>query len=232
MTEIEEEKIKESSWPERLFRALGALVLIAGLLYLSGVYQFFFYQRTPATVEQLPLSSEFADEIIAVPLAVIVFTAEFGGSVRDRANIERLTANASRIWEQAAVALKVVRFERIYLDADELRSLRRDPVGYLESLPAVPGTVRAFFVHDLAGINGIAYGPAAGGTGGRGTIAVADHTSVFDFRVLAHEIGHVLGLGHVSDPRRLMFSGANGTELSLEEINQARAAAQIIRPGS
>lgn len=203
-------------------RILGAVVMIAGLLYLSGIYQFFFYQRTPATVEPPPLSSKFAGEIIAVPLAVIVFTAEFGGSVRDRADIERLTANASRIWAQAGLELAISDFESVVLAADELRSLRRDPVSYLAAFPAEKGAVRAFFVHDLAGINGIAYG-------GRSTIALADHTSVFDFRVLAHEIGHVLGLRHVADPGQLMFSGANGTKLNREEIERARLSAQSLR---
>ena len=50
-------------------------------------------------------------------------------------------------------------------------------------------------------------------------MAVADYTTVYDFRVLAHEIGHLLGLSHVPvDRNRLMYQGANGSELSLEEI--------------
>ena len=63
--------------------------------------------------------------------------------------------------------------------------------------------------------------------GGLYSVAVADYTTVYDFRALAHEVGHVLGLHHVSGSRgQLMYRGANGFKLSLEEIERARLKAQ------
>lgn len=53
----------------------------------------------------------------------------------------------------------------------------------------------------------------------------ADLTTVPDFRVLAHEIGHVLNLKHTDQSRaRLMYQGANGFDLALDEIKTAREA--------
>ncbi len=219
--DIPEEEIEEIppiSWKARLWRILGALVAIASLLYLSGAYQFSFYRRTPAGIEQPPIEAKFEGETITLPIRINVFMSEkLGGSSREREDTNRLIANASRIWEQAGIILALESFELVYLNSDELRMLRRDPVRYLETLAIQPRSpsIRAFFVHDLAGINGLAYGSS-------GAIALADHTSSFDFRVLAHEIGHILGLAHVSDPNRLMFSGANGTELSADEVERAR----------
>ena len=58
-------------------------------------------------------------------------------------------------------------------------------------------------------------------------MAVADYTTVHDFRTLAHEIGHILSLDHVrADNQRLMNSGANGTILSIDEITRARSRAE------
>ena len=72
----------------------------------------------------------------------------------------------------------------------------------------------------LHGINGLAFGSAR-------AVFVADFTTVIDFRTFAHEIGHVLGLGHVPRDRGgLMFRGANGFNLTLEEVMVARERAE------
>ena len=69
------------------------------------------------------------------------------------------------------------------------------------------------------GANGIAFP-------GIGVMAVADYTTEYDFRVFAHEVGHLLGLGHVQDSNsRLMYSGANGSKLTESEVLEARETA-------
>ena len=56
---------------------------------------------------------------------------------------------------------------------------------------------------------------------------------MYDFRAFAHEVGHVLGLDHVSGSRgQLMYRGANGFDLSLVEIERARISAQEFNMGS
>ena len=62
--------------------------------------------------------------------------------------------------------------------------------------------INVLLVSNLQGINGISYG-------GLRTISIADKTTVYDFRALAHEIGHQLGLDHRDDDDlRLMTQGA------------------------
>jgi hypothetical protein len=83
--------------------------------------------------------------------------------------------------------------------------------------------IHVYYVRDLAGANGW--------TVGARHVAVADVTTVDDFRATAHELGHLLGLGHTADNETsLMASGRNGVKLSEEEIAQIRNyAAKILK---
>jgi len=63
----------------------------------------------------------------------------------------------------------------------------------------------------LNGINGLALVNI-------NSVLVADFTTVNDFRTTAHELGHILGLGHVNPENRLMARGKNGELLIEEEI--------------
>ena len=76
------------------------------------------------------------------------------------------------------------------------------------------GMINVYFAR-FVNANGISF-PAQGFT------LIGDVTTVNDFRTTAHELGHLLGLIHVSSRDYLMFKGSNGDILSQEEITLAR----------
>ena len=140
---------------------------------------------------------------------------------RSEAELEKLFAQAQNIWSQAGIVLDVS-FEETTLTESLINA---SAVGNFEQLYALlPQNDRRFhifYISDLVGPNGIALAPQVA--------LVADQTSVDDFRATAHEIGHLLGLGHTTESRsRLMFPGANGRTLVPEEISLTRKNAQTL----
>ena len=58
----------------RVLRGAIALVVISGLLYISGVYQFFIYQRTPPSASQEEVVSRVDAQTLSVPLTIFIIT--------------------------------------------------------------------------------------------------------------------------------------------------------------
>lgn len=217
----EEFEQRPSTWT-RMFRGVVALAVAIGLIYISGIYQYFLFQRTPSHVEQEEVQTAVDAERLAVPLTIfIVANNGTNGSRRSREDALRLLENADRIWDQANIDL-VIRdvfvIERSDKEIEVLFSNANLFVQNVEELETK--TINAFLVGNLQGLNGVAFG-------GIPVIAVADYTTVYDFRAFAHEVGHKLGLSHVpADEGRLMYRGANGFDLSLEEVVNAREFAK------
>lgn len=210
----------------RVIRGLIALIAVAGMVYLAGGHQYFFLRRTPPTVEQTTVESALDADPLTIPLTIFILTGdEATGSQRDEQDIERLVQNANAIWQQANLNLAVTAIHRLPVSHQDLQTFSQTPHQFVTSANNYnPATINIFLARTLQGINGIAFG-------GTNSLAVADYTSVFDFRTLAHEIGHLLSLDHIpGDQNRLMFRGANGTNLSLEEIMHARQTAQQFEP--
>ena len=216
-----QEKIEASIFSQVL-RGVVALAVISGLLYISGMYQFFIYQRTPPSLNQAEIVSRVDAQTLSIPLTIFIITGnESYGSIRSEENALHLVENASRIWDQAGITLTIKNIYTISKSDVEMKIFSDTPAVFIQNIDEFDeATINVFLVGNLGGINGIAFS-------GLYSVAVADYTTVYDFRALAHEVGHILGLDHVSGSRgQLMYRGANGFNLSLVEIDRARLKAR------
>lgn len=207
---------------QRFIYRIVIVVVILGILYLYGFYQGFLFRRTGEGVEQQPVG-ELLAETIEVPTRVFVLV---GGnnlsSKRDEGDVNRLVQNSNVVWDQAAIEIYIEQIEFVSLTDIEIRELMGAPSKGVPTRFGQYEGITVLLLKSLDGINGISYGSS-------GIVAVADFTTVFDFRVLAHEWGHVFGLSHVPiDRNSLMFQGANGTFLSEGEIDMARDRAKSL----
>jgi len=221
----EDEEVDEPSAAyiaRKVFRIIIAGVVLVSLVYISGVYQSFLYSRTSQTATQVSVEEVLHAPLFVLPLRIFALTgAEDLRSMRDDEDIERLVVNASEIWKQASIELTIESISRIEIDDGGVRLFLLNPAVFMREVEGYnPNGINVFLVKSLGGINGIAFS-------GSRSIAVADFTTVYDFRVLAHEMGHILGLSHIVNKRdRLMFRGANGFGLLLDEIITARTHAE------
>lgn len=227
LEEIEVEPELKPLWQRvlvRVFQIVIGLAVIAGLIYLSGFRQFFFYRKTSENIEARQMESVLRAEELQLPISARIMKSESGskGSTRDREDIERLITESNKIWNQADIELVLKEVEVLTMKQDKLENFAQSPREYTSKIKNFnPEMVNTFFIGNLEGPSGLAYM-------GSDNILVADYTTSHDYLVFAHEVGHVLGLGHVSGSNRLMSSEANGAELTKREIKKARRTAKQI----
>lgn len=218
---IEEPKKWYIVWTQRIM----AFAIVLGLIYISGIHQYALLRRTPSDIQQMPIASLVNAEAIDLPLNVIVIRSDQpGGSNRTQDEIDSILENAEKIWKQANIQFDIQNIQEIKLTADQLFSFKNTPNSFITSLSVYnPRYINVFLIGVLGGdVNGLSYG-------GTTAVSVADYTSNFDFRTLAHEVGHQLHLPHTPlNRQRLMYRGANGFELTVEEAISARTIAQAL----
>ncbi|MFC1663307.1 zinc-dependent metalloprotease family protein [Patescibacteria group bacterium] len=212
----------------RLIKIIITLFAIGGIIYISGIYQWLFYRRTPDTIVQRPVESISQQEQINLTLNVFILIGNSTyGSERSENNVINMISNADAIWEQADIDLVIGDIKNIKLDEKEFIEYYNNSTNFIKNIPGYnQDVINILLIKSLRGINGLAYT-------GINAMTVADITSVLDYRTFAHEVGHLLGLDHVAnDYGRLMFRGANGLKLSVNEISTARSNALYLSQGN
>lgn len=157
---------------------------------------------------------------IAVPVKVhIVSDTLLYGSERNENSIRNLFTRANLLWSQAKIRFDVVSVDYTNVTTSLLHgALHEDPAGLLQLENYDDSYMNVFLTKNI-GFNGVSFP--------RHKITlIADETTVYDFRTNAHELGHVLGLGHVAQEDRLMAKGTNGAVLSALEIDTVRIESQ------
>lgn len=218
--ELAPEPIKPRSVSSQIARAVIAGIFILSMLYLFGGYQYLRFQETPASVNIDSYESVIDEPVQSIPTTVYVLAGEESNFETQRT--EQLIENTNSILAQLAVELSMVSSEEILLTNVDLSGpqLVADPDRLREILPSLDGNrLYVVITRSLGGLNGIAFS-------GRDTVAVAEYTTGYDFRTLAHEVGHVLGLGHVRDKANLMYSGSSGTGVTISQAQNAYQAAK------
>jgi len=204
-----------------ILKIISALIAISGMIFLSGIYQASVYSKTSEKIKQnlIPNASQTAQ--IKIPLTIFVMRgSDLLTSKRDEKNIFNLVENANNIWNQANIYLWVKKIVSLRLSKDEVSLFLNSPREFITALEDYnPDSINMFLTRTLNGINGIAFI-------GIKSAAVADKTTVYDFRAFAHEIGHLLGLRHTQDKNLLMYKGANSAQLNAREISIAREFAE------
>ena len=167
---------------------------------------------------------------IKLPVFIYILDDRDGilSSSRTKREISSIFENVNRIWSQANIEIVIKQIQRLSISHNIIEEFTignyepfLDPFNRSNSSVDI-SAINAFYAIRIGGPNGIALSKYR-------IFLVTDNPFVYDHRVTSHEIGHLIGLGHdLYDPKRLMYSGTNGTELTKQEIIIARKYARLL----
>lgn len=224
MTPIEEDEVASVNPIIKIISSIIVLVVIISVFYVyGGIQQLLLFQPTSPDLEQSSIESTLSLDNIIVPVNVFAIMGD-NGTQRTYSEIHNLLIQNQNIWSQADVKFSVENISFIEIDEQNPISIIQDPISFLDSIEGYrTDQINLFLTRRFSGLNGVAFP-------GLKVIFLADITTTRDFRVLAHEIGHILGLRHTDSMIDLMYQGAQGVRLSEQEILQARDVAAEMFP--
>ena len=192
-------------------RVVFALVMIFAMIYFSGLREYFFFTRTPDDVTLNEMERVVDVNFVNLPISVFLVQDSRFESSRNRESIDSLIQNSSNIMSQAGINLFIDEFRLVSFSNREVSNL----IGGDFNLLTKGEGINLILVKNLGELNGLAYP-------NQNTVIIPDYLAGRDYRTLAHEIGHVLGLGHNEDPRYVMYQGSYGVLFSEEEVIKMR----------